>query len=43
MQELAECDVEREPLTQLFTDTRDDLADLRRRADTAAEPGWDTP
>ena len=43
MQELAKCDVERELVTQLFTDTRDDLADLRRRAEAAAEPGWDTP
>lgn len=43
MQELAECDVERELLTRLFTDTRDGLADLRRRAEAAAQPGWDTP
>lgn len=43
MQELAECDVERELLTELFTTTRDELADLRRRAEAAAEPGWDTP
>ncbi|ORV21770.1 hypothetical protein AWB98_27065 [Mycolicibacterium conceptionense] len=43
MQELAECDVERELLTQLFIDTRDDLAELRRRAEAAAKPGWNTP
>jgi len=43
MQELAECDVERELLTKLFIDTRNDLANLRRRAEAAANPGWDTP
>lgn len=43
MQQLGECDVERELLTKLFSETRDELADLWRRAEAAAKPGWDTP
>ncbi|MBN3459769.1 hypothetical protein JNN96_37695 [Mycobacterium sp. DSM 3803] len=41
MQELAECDVERELLTKLFSETRDELADLWRRAEAAAQTRWD--
>lgn len=37
MQQLAECDVERELLTKLFTETRDQLADLWRRSEAAQE------
>lgn len=43
MQQLADTDVERELLTKLFTETRDELADLWRRAEAAARPGWDVP
>lgn len=43
MQQLAECDVERQLLTQLFFETRDELADLWRRVEVASKPGWITP
>lgn len=43
MHQLADTDVERELLTQLFTETRDELAELWRRAEAAARPGWDVP
>lgn len=35
MQQLAECDVERELLTKLFFETRDELAELWRRSEAA--------
>lgn len=43
MHQLAATDVEPELLTKLFTETRKELADLWRRAEAAAKPGWDTP
>lgn len=43
LQQLADSGVARTELTDLFTAMREDLADLWRRAEAAAEPGWDTP
>ena len=44
MQQLGECGAERAALAQQLQLIVDELADLRRRADTAAQPGWaDTP
>lgn len=43
MQQFAESNAERDVLTDQFTLIRDELADLWRRCETAAKPGWDTP
>ncbi len=43
MQQLAECGAERGDLTDQFAKIRDELADLWRRAETAAKPGWWRP
>lgn len=40
MQQLGECGAERELLTDQFAAIRDELADLWRRAEAAAKPGW---
>ena len=40
MQQLAGCGAERELITERFTAIRDELADLWRRAEAAAKPGW---
>lgn len=43
MQQLGETDAEPEALTAQFIAIRNELADLRRRAEAAAKPGWWTP
>ncbi|TXI56481.1 hypothetical protein [Mycolicibacterium mageritense] len=43
MQQLGETDAEPEALTTQFIAIRNELADLRRRAEAAAKPGWWTP
>ncbi|WP_333890841.1 hypothetical protein [Mycolicibacterium gadium] len=43
MQQLGECGAEPEALTTQFITIRDELADLRRRAEAAAKPGWWQP
>lgn len=43
MQQLGECGAEPEALTTQFIAIRDELADLRRRAEAAAKPGWWQP
>ena len=44
MQQLGECGAaNRADLTTQFTRIRDELADLWRRCETAAKPGWDRP
>lgn len=43
MQQLGESGAEPEALTTQFITIRDELADLRRRAETAAKPGWWQP
>jgi replicative DNA helicase len=40
MQQLGGCGAERELITEQFAAIRDELADLWRRAETAAKPGW---
>lgn len=40
MQQLAECGADRADLTEQFAAIRDELADLWRRAEAAAQPGW---
>ena len=40
MQQLAGCGAERELITERFAALRDELADLWRRAEAAAKPGW---
>jgi replicative DNA helicase len=43
MQQLGECGAEPEALTTQFITIRDELADLRRRAEAVAKPGWWQP
>lgn len=43
MLQLGECGAEPEALTTQFITIRDELADLRRRAEGAAKPGWWRP
>jgi hypothetical protein len=43
MQQLGECGAEPQALTTEFIAIRDELADLRRRAEAAAKPGWWQP
>ena len=43
MQQLGECGAERELITERFAALRDELADLSRRAEAAAKPGWWQP
>ena len=43
MQQLAGCGAERELITERFAAIRDELADLWRRAEAAAKPGWWQP
>jgi hypothetical protein len=43
MQQLAGCGAERELITERFAAIRDELADLWRRAEAAAKPGWWRP
>ncbi len=43
MQQLAECGAERESITEQFGIIRDELADLWRRTEAAAKPGWWQP
>jgi hypothetical protein len=43
MQQLGECGAEPQALTTQFIAIRDELADLRRRAEAAAKPGWWQP
>jgi replicative DNA helicase len=43
MRQLAESGADRGELTAQFGAIRDELAELWRRAETAAKPGWDTP
>lgn len=43
MQQLGECGAEPQALTTQFIGIRDELADLRRRAEAAAKPGWWQP
>ena len=43
MQQLADCGAERGDLTDQFAQIRDELADLWRRAEAAAKPGWWRP
>ena len=43
MQQLSECGAERESITEQFAAIRDELADLWRRAEAAAKPGWWRP
>jgi replicative DNA helicase len=43
MQQLAGCGAERELITEQFAAIRDELADLWRRAESAAKPGWWRP
>ena len=43
MQQLGECGAEPQALTAQFITIRDELADLRRRAEAAAKPGWWQP
>ena len=43
MQHLGECGAEQELLTEQFSEIRDELADLWRRAEAAAQPGWARP
>jgi hypothetical protein len=40
MQQLGGCGAERELITEQFAAIRDELADLWRRAEAAAKPGW---
>lgn len=40
MQQLGECGADRADLTEQFAVVREVLADLWRRAETAAQPGW---
>jgi replicative DNA helicase len=40
MQQLGECDAQPQALTAQFITIRDELADLRRRAEAAAKSGW---
>jgi replicative DNA helicase len=40
MQQLGECGADRESITEQFAMIRDELADLWRRAEAAAKPGW---
>jgi hypothetical protein len=42
MQQLAASGADRSELTAQFATIRDELAELWRRAEAAAEPGWDT-
>ena len=43
MQQLGEGGADRADLTKQFSLARDELADLWRRCETAAKPGWDQP
>lgn len=43
MQQLGGCGAERELITEQFAAIRDELADLWRRAEAAAKPGWWQP
>jgi hypothetical protein len=43
MQQLGECGAEPQALTNQFITIRDELADLRLRAEAAAKPGWWQP
>ena len=43
MQQLGGCGAERELITERFAAIRDELADLWRRAEAAAKPGWWRP
>jgi replicative DNA helicase len=43
MQQLGGCGAERELITERFAALRDELADLWRRAEAAAKPGWWRP
>ena len=43
MQQLGECGAEPQALTTQFIAIRDELAELRRRAEAAAKPGWWQP
>jgi replicative DNA helicase len=43
MEQLGECGADRADLTTQFTRIKDELADLWRRCETAAKPGWDRP
>lgn len=43
MQQLGETATDRGDLTEQFTQIRDELAELWRRCEAAAKPGWDTP
>lgn len=43
MQQMAESGADRADLTDHFTASREDLAELWRRAEAAAQPGWDQP
>jgi hypothetical protein len=43
MQHLGESSAERELLTDQFAAIRDELADLWRRTEAAAKPGWWQP
>jgi replicative DNA helicase len=43
MQQMADSRADRNDLTAHFATARDDLADLWRRAEAAAQPGWDEP
>ena len=43
MQQMADSGAERADLTDHFTTVRDELAELWRRAEAAAQPGWDQP
>lgn len=43
MQQMADSGADRADLTDHFSTVRDDLAELWRRAEAAAQPGWDQP
>jgi len=43
MQQLGGCGAERELITERFAAIRDELADLWRRTEAAATPGWWRP
>ena len=43
MQHLGGCGAERELITEQFAAIRDELADLWRRTEAAAKPGWWQP
>jgi hypothetical protein len=43
MRQLGECGAERDDLTEQFATIRADLADLWRRFEAAAKPGWWRP